>query len=704
MSIDAGRTLTDFSPLSQECRQQAVVLALAVWVVYQRSTETAHTMIWLMNLPRSQPADLCVSQPKLLTQSKKKQSDVEVTSSTSKAAKAKRKREDSAVAKVNSTNSGGRNAGARDAMPPKSLNIDSHAETERSSKKLKVAGALRPPESEPTRKKAHRAARIDVDHSDSEPADESPLASQTKSQTSKAITPARVVRSTSASRLAEETFDDDGEEEFDDVDGELQGGDDEEAEHREVCDDFDAERVTFTAAGNQGATGNNFSATSASPPRFHSRGSRSSSVGSYPTEPPTTDDADVVVDEPEEVESEDDDDDPPSRNSKTSRYAVSRRTVKYIEDSDDDLDMVNESGPAVSRNVSKQLTKKQQEKLKSEMPIIRPSASKVKVAKRPRHVRREDDNGRWRSRTHIIVNYKSRSVTMDIKPQSALMGQVIHNSYVIGDRMMAFGFENPVDYASLDDIQEMTNPMDKAGLEDIALEALICSSDKLGYTGQGDVSERLEKGSYDDYVRPITAYVSHRLGLFRTAIKRAVTPSVEHAYQSMIQPVNNHNAPGGDILLQNMNYIYPWTLSDGFDYRSPYENSLIKPAVRAAFFTNVQYLSTGLKNGGTFASSLSSAPSEYEIPPTMMALAMTAVESVISDNKLGLSKASDFSATSIPAYEAHMTRLTAFRHERPKRYHRVMHDVFTAVTVGHAMHPGIQNGNAAINWSDIPDE
>ncbi|KAH9914261.1 uncharacterized protein B0H18DRAFT_1125738 [Fomitopsis serialis] len=707
------------------------------------TAQAAHTK-WAQIVPKPrrdvsslQTAGERQTASKKSTTAKKKQPAGEV--SLSKAAQVKRKRADSSAAKVNSSSGGGRNTAPQDVVPSRSLNTDSHKETERSSKKLKVAGASGAL-SKPTQKKVYRAARIDVDRSDSEPADESRLASQAMSQSSKAITSARPAHSMSVSHLAEDALDEDGEE--GDVDDELQEGaeDDEEAEHREVCDDFDAEslkynmsqRVTFTAAGEHSTfkwrtvsqsglcgvplcsdtgignrhadnigTMNELEAEG--PPRFRSRGSRSSSVGSYPTEPPTTDDTDVVMDE--EVESEDDDVNPPSRNNNTSSYAVSRGAAKYIKDSDDDSDVVDETGPALAQTVSKKLTKKQQEKLKSEMPIIRPSASKIKVAKHHRHTGREDDDDRWMPRTCIVINCKSRSVTMDIKPQSALMEQVIHNSYTVGDRMMAFGFEDPVDYASFDDLQEMTNPMDKAGLEDIALEALISASDKLGYTGQGDVSERLEKGSYSDYVKPLTAYVSHRLGLFRTAIKRAVTPSVEHAYQSMSQTAGNHDVPGGDALLQNMNYIYPWTLSDGFDRRSLYENSLVKPAVHAAFFMHMQYLGTGLQNGGTYASSLSSAPSEYEIPLTMMALAMTAVESVISDRKLGLSKASDFSATSAPAYQAHMMQLTAFRLERPKRYHRVMHDVFAAVTVGHAMHPGMHPGNAAkIDWSDIPDE
>lgn len=67
---------------------------------------------------------------------------------------------------------------------------------------------------------------------------------------------------------------------------------------------------------------------------------------------------------------------------------------------------------------------------------------------------------------------------------------------------------------------------------------------------------------------------------------------------------------------------------DGFNRRAPYENPVIKSALRAAFFTQQQYLSVGIQNSTLFKSN-TDASTEYEIPAEMLALTMTAVWSTV---------------------------------------------------------------------------
>ncbi|KAH9828977.1 uncharacterized protein C8Q71DRAFT_792233 [Rhodofomes roseus] len=293
---------------------------------------------------------------------------------------------------------------------------------------------------------------------------------------------------------------------------------------------------------------------------------------------------------------------------------------------------------------------------------------------------------------------------MDIKPQSSVIQKVIHHSYAIGDCIMVFGSSYSISNApDLDFVTSKHTVMEKAGLDAVALTALIRAAEMLGYDDDFDIADRLERGSHDDYTKPLTNYVAHRLSLFRSAVKRAVTPPVNYAYDLGRVTRGSSPSPSSGSLLQDMNYIYPWSATNGFDRRAPYENTAIQEALRAAFFTQQQYHHVGLQNSNQFKSSMEDAPSELEIPAEMLSLAMTAVESVISDHNLNLIKPTDFNATSSSAYRAHLVRLTDFRRARPKRYHRVMHSLFVAATTGHAMHPGANNGEA-IDWAGIPDE
>lgn len=104
----------------------------------------------------------------------------------------------------------------------------------------------------------------------------------------------------------------------------------------------------------------------------------------------------------------------------------------------------------------------------------------------------------------------------------------------------------------------------------------------------------------------------------------------------------------------------------------------------------------GLKFGGLLKSSDEDAPTELEVAPAMVALALTAVgkhlrpqfpvspvlvasfqvESVLADYNLGLSQPSEFNHVGAAAFREHMVQLTEFRHKLATRYHRVMHEMF----------------------------
>ena len=57
-------------------------------------------------------------------------------------------------------------------------------------------------------------------------------------------------------------------------------------------------------------------------------------------------------------------------------------------------------------------------------------------------------------------------------------------------------------------IMVFATPMQKDGLNKIAQQALIKAADIRGYDGEFDIADHLECGSYQDYIKPLVAYVS----------------------------------------------------------------------------------------------------------------------------------------------------------------------------------------------------
>ncbi|KAH9830940.1 uncharacterized protein C8Q71DRAFT_862079 [Rhodofomes roseus] len=356
---------------------------------------------------------------------------------------------------------------------------------------------------------------------------------------------------------------------------------------------------------------------------------------------------------------------------------------------DDDLD--EEEVPAVILRGQRQLTKKQQDKLRSEMPEIRPAqvTPQAKKQAKTHHSglvsvsNKMHDGIKWLPRTRIKIVQNPKSVKMVKKAQNANVQQVMSHAYVLGDRMMVFGREEDRGLnVTSDALNTMLTPMDKAGIDRIGLEALIQSADVLGTPARGTLLTAWNAGR--------TSTISNRSRVMSLIFK--LTVPAEDA----------GTVPDKTLLLKEMNYIYPWTSAGGFDRRAPYESLVIKSAVRLGFFTNVVYVGIGLQNIALCTSSLENKPSEFEVPLEMVALAMTAVEAVIHEHSLRISKPIEFGAANAPAYHEHRIRLADFRQQKPKRYHRVMHDIFKAVTAGHTLHSGTHG--TGINWDDVPDD
>ncbi|KAH7905035.1 hypothetical protein BJ138DRAFT_1118847 [Hygrophoropsis aurantiaca] len=408
-----------------------------------------------------------------------------------------------------------------------------------------------------------------------------------------------------------------------------------------------------------------------------------------------------------------------------------------------DFDSDSEEGGELSIRPPEKKSHRQQ-KLEDEMPKIKDSdnaRSKGKQCK-PAVVKDEDeleydahlpfnteddDEECWLSRTHLNLMKKGRNnVEIAIKAQGPEIREVIRGSYDLGMRSIAFGHKGASNI-SPDEVMDMTTPLVTGGLERIALAALVESAEHAGFDGEFDIADRLEQGSPKLYIKPIRDYTVHRLGLHRTAVKKAVAlvaPGVLNLAR------NSKTLNLG--LMDGNNYIHPWSEEKGFAKTKPFKGEVIEAGLRAAFFTQSQYNGVALKFCDGFTSSDPNEPLELEVPAPMIALTATAVcfvfslispqliqvfwisyhldsswqtEAVILDfiNKT----TNDFAGSAFDnTFKAHMLLLTQLRTNKPSYYHKLTHGLYKALVAGHHISSQKMTKEqilAQVPWDELED-
>ncbi|KAH7903175.1 hypothetical protein BJ138DRAFT_1196197, partial [Hygrophoropsis aurantiaca] len=387
-----------------------------------------------------------------------------------------------------------------------------------------------------------------------------------------------------------EMFDEDGEENIcnaEETELEEQGSDDDdqvEDRNSELSDvDLDGEGVCWTSSDAFSVDDESEKIMTSKPPKLrHNTHSRASSVKSYDSAPPPTTDSDFM-DELDET--------PVPQSTKTKSTAKTRHSVqKKLED-----EMPTISEGKTSRRISKQIQKASSDTSRVEHEIARP----------------------WLSRTNLELTFRGSTAEIAIKRQAPEMQDVIRGSFNLGMIAIAFGNQADLDISPTA-AATMVTPMSATGMEKISHTALIQSAEAAGYDGENDIAHRLEEGSVSRFIKPVVDYTAHRLGLYQTAIKKAivlVTPRI----LNLATNSPTHNA----TLVETNNFIYPWSPEKGFDRSKPYHSEVIKEAIRCAFFTQSQYTGIGLQCTDRFGSSSTVATQELEIPPAMVAMAAT---------------------------------------------------------------------------------
>ncbi|KAI0764278.1 hypothetical protein BD413DRAFT_494772 [Trametes elegans] len=358
-------------------------------------------------------------------------------------------------------------------------------------------------------------------------------------------------------------------------------------------------------------------------------------------------------------------------------------------------------------------------KLGAEMPVVREAKDRTKLPPASRKsrmapVRLDAENSEsdlsdhdefdWKPRTTISRGLKPSSASkweVQIKPVSKEMKAVMRNSFGRAELLIAIGDPDGSQYLDITDIQNLTTPFERAGVENICRAALIASAEQLGYDGELDVAHRLEHGSEKYYITLLTSYTAARARPFRAKIKDAATT----AYASVVNLTGLTAAQAGK-LHEGGNFLYPQRPNGDYNYGRPFHGLGIAEVAQAVFFKNAN--SIGMQELKNFQSSLASAPGELEIPEVMLAMTACVISAVIYDrsNPPANGKPAEFSGPALEGtFRSFLTILANLRVKEPVPYHDLMHDICMRASGGRAVnHHGDASQSDIVNrvdWANI---
>ncbi|KAL7281043.1 hypothetical protein ACG7TL_004345 [Trametes sanguinea] len=362
------------------------------------------------------------------------------------------------------------------------------------------------------------------------------------------------------------------------------------------------------------------------------------------------------------------------------------------------------TAPSQDSGISEKVKGKRALKLQQEAPTVSaPPIHKGTVIKgtiRTDRVPMEEasESTPWLSRTDISTGLKrvSRNTwTVNISSVREPMSSVMRRAIYLAELYFVFGLPG--------DANDAATPPYTAfqvnGPSQLAIDALIDAAVELGYDEEFDVAHRLEDGSESRYINPLCNYVASRLRTYRGHLKDAAASVVPIALRFTSTPLSDLQ-----VLAADDNFLYPRTTSGSFDYTRPFGCDVLCEVLRAAFFTQKQYHDLGLRAFDRFTSSNANAPDELEIPPTMLALAATALEAVLADRVNQMT--GDFATSMNSPYLEHLATAIDYRTKKPGPYHELTHRLYRLVSEGHSSATHARQGTrgrARVDWDNIAD-
>ncbi|THU81027.1 hypothetical protein K435DRAFT_809405 [Dendrothele bispora CBS 962.96] len=233
--------------------------------------------------------------------------------------------------------------------------------------------------------------------------------------------------------------------------------------------------------------------------------------------------------------------------------------------SEDEEDVVDVQPLPAPQNTRKRSTK--QEKLRNELPrvINNPAVAPTTNV----HVTASSQSSptpsaapgvpQWLPHTDIAVITKGRSVTLGpLSSQTKIMHDVINRSIKI--------------------VNEEIKQLGSA--------SLAAAAEELNLTQDNGVSQRLQDGDHNAYIKPLVNYSSHRIGLERKDLKLSQIATVLSAFGFGNDPASRLKA---QTLVLNYTYHYGNLPSGEYDPAKPFEHAALSSYIGAMFFGTHAY-------------------------------------------------------------------------------------------------------------------
>ncbi|KAJ3993161.1 hypothetical protein F5050DRAFT_1848499 [Lentinula boryana] len=299
----------------------------------------------------------------------------------------------------------------------------------------------------------------------------------------------------------------------------------------------------------------------------------------------------------------------------------------------------------------------------------------------------------WLERTNIVVSCKHRAYSLTLSGQPPVMHDIIEQAINLGKIKMLF--------------DHSFSPVGPSGLKQIAFAALDEVANKEGYDGEGDVRHRLAEGDHNSYVKPLIAYVSHRVGLDRSQLKdlsAVVLNAFGLSRQSGAGPATN--------LIQKRTYFYP--VIDGvldetrrYDYQRPFEHPVFSAFISAAFFSTSTYSNIVREQCNLFRCSLHEYDKQHEneVPKAMVAWASVVIHACLQDFASGVKES--FPSKEVDGiWHLSISLLDGIEKANRRKFHKLMWNFYWDAIGQPLTNHSITNQQAydKVDWSAIAQD
>ncbi|KAJ3752865.1 hypothetical protein EV360DRAFT_88335 [Lentinula raphanica] len=353
---------------------------------------------------------------------------------------------------------------------------------------------------------------------------------------------------------------------------------------------------------------------------------------------------------------------------------------------------------APAKNVSKKVAQRRQNELpivsQKILPVSRAAKAQVppQVEKEPEYMT-QDVPPPWLPRTDIVLkSFTEATHTFKVSKtdQNSSIKQVLAKAITYG----VFLILAAPDYVFNEDLDpnDPSNdeycPLTVTGLKTMSFDALIWAAEQLGFDGEYDIADRLEKGDPTHYVDPLVSCVVQRVTLERGTLKGS-SAIVLSAYGIDSSPEGVAKARE---LVRETLYLYPLNDKGNYNYGAPFGHEAITRYMKEVFFGNSKFANNYVSphKRSLFKSSIIDNPNralELELPKAMLAMAGCAIHAILLD--VGESKRDSFPPSGLKTqWHNCMHILDNLQAYSKTQYHIYIHDLYLKASdsVGLAKH------------------